>query len=78
MTLDSDAEDQPVVPPTKSKKKRQTNTEEEAQLDPSFMFDLSAYPFEDQVDSSNVADYVKAGSKPVSPFLLHAFAALKL
>lgn len=67
MTLDSDAEDQLVVPPTKSKKQRQANAEEEAQLDPSFTFDLSAYPLEDQIDSSNVADYVKAGSKPVSP-----------
>ncbi|KAH8102649.1 DEAD-domain-containing protein [Cristinia sonorae] len=65
MTMDSDVEDQPVAQPSKSKSKKQRpDAEEEAQLNPEFSFDLSAYPYEDLMEEANVRDYVKAGSKP--------------
>ena len=66
MTMESDTEDQPVVQTTKTaRKKKLVDAEEEAQLDPAFSFDLSVYPYEG-LDQTNVTDYVKAGSKPVS------------
>lgn len=67
MTLDSDTEESPAVHVSKaSLKKQRMDVEDETQLNPSFVFDISAYSYEDLEDQANVADYVKTGSKPVS------------
>lgn len=59
MTLESDAEDDPV-------KSSKLATNEDAQLDPDFSFDVTSDPYADILgDSSHIVDIVQAGSKPV-------------
>ncbi|KAG5221887.1 nucleolar DEAD-box protein required for synthesis of 60S ribosomal [Salix suchowensis] len=58
MTLESDAEDDPVKPD-------KLPANEDTQLDPEFSFDVTSDPYADILgDSSHVADIVQAGSKP--------------
>lgn len=59
MTLESDAEDDPVKPD-------KLPANEDTQLDPEFSFDVTSDPYADILgDSSHIADIVQAGSKPV-------------
>lgn len=58
MTLESDAEDDPVKPD-------KLPANEDTQLDPEFSFDVTSDPYADILgDSSHIADIVQAGSKP--------------
>lgn len=72
MTLDSDVEDEPqAIPQTngKASKKQKAAGDDDAQLDPDFVFDLSGDPYNDLLDSRlDVGDLVKKGSKPVRRF----------
>ena len=61
MTIDSDDEAGPVKS-TKTK-----DVAEEAQLNPDFVFDLSGDPYSEFLGESNLQDYVKKGTKSVSP-----------
>ncbi|KAL4243573.1 DEAD box helicase family protein [Abortiporus biennis] len=64
MTIDSDAEDIPA-PTKKSKQPKIAVTDEGAQLNPDFSFDLSAYPtLEDLEDTVDLRDHIKKGTKP--------------
>lgn len=69
MTLDSDVEEEPPAitqASGKSAKKQKALGDEDAQLDPNFVFDLSGDPYNDFLDSrTDVGDLVKKGSKPV-------------
>lgn len=72
MTLDSDVEDEPqAIPQTNGKapKRQKAAGDDDAQLDPDFVFDLSGDPYNDLLDSRlDVGDLVKKGSKPVRRF----------
>jgi ATP-dependent RNA helicase DDX27 len=67
MTLDSDVEEEEAIPrPVGKKGKSNAPDAEDALLNPEFSFDLSGDPYVDLLTgSSEAADLVKSGSKPV-------------
>ncbi|KAJ3509447.1 hypothetical protein NLJ89_g5219 [Agrocybe chaxingu] len=61
MTIDSDVEDVPIASSSKSKKEPQ----DDAKLDPDFVFDIGGDPYADFANKTiGVADLVKTGSRP--------------
>lgn len=67
MTIDSDEEDDIILPPSKVSKsaKSQKADPEDAQLNADFTFDLAGDPYAEILGGSNLHDLVKKGSRPV-------------
>lgn len=66
MTIDSDTED---ISPPKLAKTSKSKSQEDVDLDPEFVFDVSGDPYIDiPGQQNNLQDFVKKGTKPVCLF----------